>query len=58
MIVPSLQLTVREVCGAQRTASGLTLVEVTVEHPSKWYGEDMTVTGITFNLRQSQLWEA
>jgi len=55
-LVPPLQLTVREVCGA-RAASGSTLVEVTVEHPSGWHGEDVTVTGIAFHPGQSRLWE-
>ncbi|KAL7460920.1 hypothetical protein ACHAXS_001357 [Conticribra weissflogii] len=54
-LVPSLQLSVREVCGA-RAASGSTLVEITVEHSSEWHKEDVTVTGIAFHPGQSRLW--
>ena len=46
-LIPPLQLTVREVCGA-RSAAGSTLVEITVEHSTKWHNEDVTVTGIAF----------
>ena len=56
-LVPPLQLTVREVCGA-RAASGSTLVEITVEHSSKWHKEDVTVTGIAFHPGQSRLYTA
>ena len=55
-LIPPLQLTVREVCGA-RAASGATLVEITVEHTSKWHSENVTVTGIAFHPGQSRLWE-
>ncbi|KAL9186872.1 hypothetical protein ACHAXT_010592 [Thalassiosira profunda] len=54
-LVPPLQLSVREVPGA-RAASGSTMVEVTVEHSSRWHGEDVTVTGIAFHPGQSRLW--
>lgn len=56
-LIPPLQLTVREVCGA-RAASGSTLVEITVEHSSKWHKEDVTVTGIAFHPGQSRLYTA
>ena len=55
-LIPPLQLTVREVCGA-RAASGSTLVEITVEHSSQWHKEDVTVTGIAFHPGQSRLWD-
>lgn len=55
-LVPPLNLTVREVCGA-RAASGSTLVEITVEHSTEWHDENVTVTGIAFHPGQSQLWE-
>ncbi|KAL7540040.1 hypothetical protein ACHAXR_009820 [Thalassiosira sp. AJA248-18] len=55
-LIPPLQLTVREVCGA-RAASGSTLVEITVEHSSRWHKEDVTVTGIAFHPGQSRLWD-
>lgn len=55
-LVPPLQLTVREVPGA-RAASGSTLMEVKVEHPSGCHGEDVAVTGIAFHPGQSRLWE-
>ena len=54
-LIPPIQLTVREVCGA-RAASGSTLVEITVEHSSKWHKEDVIVTGIAFHPGQSRLW--
>mmetsp|Transcript_8135 Transcript_8135/g.14161 ORF Transcript_8135/g.14161 Transcript_8135/m.14161 type:complete len:599 (-) Transcript_8135:110-1906(-) len=54
-LIPPLQLTVREVCGA-RAASGSTLVEITVEHSSGWHRENVTVTGIAFHPGQSRLW--
>jgi len=56
-LIPPLTLTVREVCGA-RAASGSTLVEITVEHSSKWHKEDVTVTGIAFHPGQSRLYTA
>jgi hypothetical protein len=55
-LIPPLNLTVREVCGA-RAASGSTLVEITVEHSSEWHDENVTVTGIAFHPGQSRLWE-
>ena len=54
-LVPPLRLRVREVPGA-RGASGSTLVEVTVEHPSEYHDEYVTVTGISFHPGQSRLW--
>jgi len=57
ILIPPLTLTVREVCGA-RAASGSTLVEITVEHSSKWHKEDVTVTGIAFHPGQSRLYTA
>ena len=54
-LIPPLQLSVREVCGA-RAASGSTLVEITVEHSSEWHKEAAIVTGIAFHPGQSRLW--
>ncbi len=53
-LVPSMQLHVREVCGA-RSPSGSTLVEITVEHASQWHQENVVVTGISFHPGQSRL---
>ena len=53
-LIPSLQLHVREVCGA-RSPSGSTLVEITVEHASRWHQENVVVTGISFHPGQSRL---
>ncbi|KAL3791053.1 hypothetical protein ACHAW5_002830 [Stephanodiscus triporus] len=54
-LVRPLRLRVREACGA-RGASGSTLVEVTVEHPTEHHDEDVTVTGVSFHPGQSRLW--
>lgn len=53
-LIPSIQLHVREVCGA-RSPSGSTLVEITVEHASRWHQENVVVTGISFHPGQSRL---
>jgi hypothetical protein len=53
-LIPSLQVSVREVCGA-RAPSGSTLVEITVEHASRWHQENVIVTGISFHPGQSRL---
>lgn len=53
-LIPSMQVHVREVCGA-RSPSGSTLVEITVEHASRWHQENLVVTGISFHPGQSRL---
>ena len=53
-LIPSMQLHVREVCGA-RSPSGSTLVEITLEHASRWHQENVIVTGISFHPGQSRL---
>lgn len=55
-LVSPLRLHVREVCGA-RGASGSTLVEVTIEHPTDVHDASVTVTGISFHPGQSRLRE-
>lgn len=55
-LIPPLNLTVREVSGA-RSATGSTLVEITVEHASIWHKENAVVTGVSFHPGQSRLWK-
>ena len=55
ILLSPLRLAVREVPGA-RGATGSTLVEVTVEHPTDCHDEVVTVTGISFHPGQSRLW--
>ena len=55
-LVSPLRLHIREVCGA-RGASGSTLVEVTIEHPTDVHDASVTVTGISFHPGQSRLRE-
>ena len=55
-LIPPLHLTVREVSGA-RSATGSTLVEITVEHASIWHKENAVVTGVSFHPGQSRLWK-
>ena len=55
-LIPPLHLSVREVSGA-RSATGSTLVEITVEHASIWHKENVVVTGVSFHPGQSRLWK-